>query len=377
MGSERHKKAIKRLRRPVSVKSILKRRTSSTMDKTEIKKAEPDKNLQTNEASEGENHFKQWSLAGNGTYIPCFETAEAAPAGVYQIRASDRHGLYMKKQKIVLTDNLLELPITESQEIISDIEKFWEMRDGFRKYKMVYKRGILMHGPPGCGKSYLIQNIISKIVARDGICFTLQDSEDVGLYLDFIYMFRDVEPDRPIVVVIEDIDNVVQQSRSVLSGLLNVLDGVNQIDNVVYIATTNYPELLQERLANRPSRFDRKYEIKYPNAKVRAFFIKNKLHPEDLAKINLKEWVTKTKGLSLSHIKELVVSTMIFNKQLDEVLVHFENMNRPSSSMNQKGKGVGFNSEIEEDYYEEDEVKGEDPSIKFEDEGKDTFKEEN
>ena len=208
---------------------------------------------------------------------------------------------------------------------------------------MVYKRGILMHGPPGCGKSYLIQNIMNKIVAKDGIVFTCNDENDVGHFIAFIAMFREIEPKRSIVVIIEDIDNVVENGRSILSNLLNVLDGVKQIDNVVYLATTNYPERLQERISNRPSRFDRVYEITHPDAKVREYYLRHKLHKEDLEKIDMDDWIEKTDGLSLSHIKELIVSVMILGKDLDEVLLHFGEMKKPKNSRRQSSSpGLGF-----------------------------------
>jgi len=54
--------------------------------------------------------------------------------------------------------------------------------------------------------------------------------------------------------------------------VLNLLDGVKQVDNIIYIATTNYPELLEERILNRPSRFDRRFHIGTPSAEVRKFY---------------------------------------------------------------------------------------------------------
>ena len=146
-------------------------------------------------------------------------------------------------------------------------------------------------------------------------------------------------------MVIEDIDNIVTQGHGLLSALLNVLDGVNQIDNVVYLATTNYPEKLQERISNRPSRFDRMYEIGLPNDAVRKFFIENKIDPIDLPKIDINKWVKMTDGLTLSHIKEIIVSTQIFGKKIEEVCEHFGNMKRPKSSRSANSK-LGFNGDI-------------------------------
>jgi SpoVK/Ycf46/Vps4 family AAA+-type ATPase len=97
-----------------------------------------------------------------------------------------------------------------------------------------------------------------------------------------------------LVVILEDIDSIAGESRSQTSRLLNILDGVKQIENVVYIATTNYPEKLEERITNRPSRFDRRYRVELPNEEIREAYIKHKLNDEDLAQINIKEWLTRT-----------------------------------------------------------------------------------
>lgn len=288
------------------------------------------------------NGYIQWAVNENGAYIPTFKTTKKVPPGVYEIMNSPQIGYYLVKQKVIHSDTILELPIKEPQEILSDINNFWKLKDQFKKYKMVYKRGILMHGPPGCGKSYLIQSLTNKIVADGGIVFTVNSEEKVNYFTNFCQMFRQIEPERPLLVILEDIDNIVAQGHGLLSALLNVLDGVNQIDNVVYLATTNYPEKLQERIANRPSRFDRMYEIGLPDDDVREHFIRAKLHPEDLAKINMQEWIDATDGYTLSHIKEIIVSTMIFDKKLSEVCEHFATMKRPKSSRKHNQAAVGF-----------------------------------
>lgn len=294
------------------------------------------------DAAEKVMGYCQWAVGQDGCYFPTFTSTDRVPAGVYEIHNDPHKGYFLQRQKNVLGDNLLELPIPEMQEIMMDLDNFWKMKDRFKKYKMVYKRGILLHGPPGNGKSYLMQNLINKIVNMDGIVFSLNGENAVALFTFFAQMFRQVEPNRPLIVIIEDIDNIVTAGQGLLSALLNILDGVNQIENVVYLATTNYPERLQDRIANRPSRFDRVYEIPTPNDEVREFFIRHKLHADDLKTLDMKNWVNKTEGLSLSHIKELIVSTMILGKDFDDVIEHFGEMKRPKSSRS-SAKSVGYN----------------------------------
>lgn len=303
---------------------------------------ETKKEISLEDSAERVMGYCQWAVGQDGCYIPTFTSTGSVPAGVYEI-CRNNNGYFLQRQKVVLSDNILQLPIPEMKEILLDIDSFWEMESKFKKYKMVHKRGILLHGPPGCGKSYLMQNLINNIISKNGIVFSLNGESAVSYFTDFCQIFRQIEPKRPLVVIIEDIDNIVTAGQGLLSALLNVLDGVNQIENVVYLATTNYPERLQDRISNRPSRFDRVYEIPHPNAEVREFFIRHKLHESDIKTIDMKQWVKETDGLSLSHIKELVVSTMILGKKFEDVMEHFGDMKKPKNSRSSSSsKGLGF-----------------------------------
>jgi len=286
----------------------------------------------------------QWAVHGNEIYVATPRVSKKISAGVYQIYQSQQWGLYIQQQKAILSDEIIDLPIKEIQEIVADIERFWdpETKLKFKDYNMTYKRGIIVWGPPGNGKSYMMQIIIRNLIKRDGVIFTLDTVDSVERFISFANTFRRVEPDRPLVVILEDIDNVVEAGQSILSALMNVLDGVNQIDNVVYLATTNYPNKLEERISNRPSRFDRKYEIGAPDPKVREAYIIGKMKPEDKKRVNIQEWVDKTEGFSVSHIKELIVSVCILGKNLDDVLSHFDDMKKNRSS---RQSDLGFKKE--------------------------------
>ena len=287
--------------------------------------------------------YCQWAVGQDGTYMPTFTSIKTIPPGVYEIKKTNQGQFFLQKQRNVLSDNILELPMKEMGEILKDIDDFWNRKDLFKKYKIVYKRGILMWGGQGTGKSYLIQNIINNVIKRDGIAFSLNDEASTEMFIEFSQVFRTIEPDRPLVVMIEDIDNIVTQGHGLLSALLNVLDGVNQIENVVYLATTNYPERLQERISNRPSRFDRVYEIPVPTPEVRKFYLLHKLHETDVDKVDVEKWVKETEGLSLSHIKELIVSVLILGKNFDDIIKHFAEMKRPKNSRSGSGGSkLGF-----------------------------------
>lgn len=293
-------------------------------------------------------NFTQWSVYDRGKFVPCFHTVKKVPAGVYEMKSDNQIGFHIERQS-QQSDELIELPIPEIKEILRDIDNFWKREDIFKKYGYTHKRGVLLYGPAGTGKSCLIQLLCKNIIEElDGIVFNLRDSDDIHLYLEYAGpVLRCIEPDRPIIVIMEDVDNIVHGSRSTLTGVLNMLDGIKQINKVVYIGTTNYPELLQERISNRPSRFDRRYKIGNPSKEVRECYIRHKLKSDDLAKIDLKDWLRKTKGFSLAAIKELVVSVIILGISLEEAVSRLKEMKNKLRPLEEDGqKPVGFTINI-------------------------------
>lgn len=296
-------------------------------------------NKQLKKIQEG---YIQWSVGNNDKYIPCFKTNPNVPPGIYELKYNQELGFYIQKQDH-FSDDLLELPMKEVGEILKDIKNFWNREHIFKTYGYTHKRGILLYGPPGNGKSYLIQMLNRHLINEmKGIVLNLKDHESIELFLDFAGpVIRKIEPDTPIIVIMEDIDSILDYSNSILTKVLNMLDGLKQINKVVYVATTNYPERLQERISNRPSRFDRRYKIGTPTAAVREYYIRQKLKKEDLNNIDINLWVKETAGLSISHIKELIVSHIILDIPFNNALQSLKSMNKKITTISE-GKSIGF-----------------------------------
>jgi predicted AAA+ superfamily ATPase len=282
----------------------------------------------------------RWSNLKNDEYAPAYVTATQVPSGVYEIVWNSNLSTHTLKKQPFKTDELYHLPSPEIMDILKDIESFWDRVDKYKQYNFIHKRGILMYGDPGCGKSGIIQLIAQDLIKRNGIVINVKDEEDVEKFTSFIPTFRKIEPNRPLVVILEDIDSIAGENRYQTARLLNILDGVKQIEGVVYIATTNYPEKLQERITNRPSRFDRRYKVELPNDDIRRAYIRHKLNDEDISNIDIEEWVKKTDGMSLSHLKEVVISVIVMGRTFEETINNLEELaERPRI----KGSGnVGF-----------------------------------
>lgn len=287
-----------------------------------------------------ENHTC-WSPLKGDEFVPAFQTIEQVPAGLYEIHWNANLQTYSLKKQSVHVDELYELPSEEIKSILEDIESFWKRRLIYQQYNFVHKRGILLYGEPGCGKSGIIQLCVKHIIERmNGIVINIKDEDEVRNFGEFIQTFRKVEPARPLIVILEDIDSLAGEDRYSTTRLLNILDGIKQVENIVYIATTNYPEKLQERITNRPSRFDRRYQVDLPSDAIRRAYIESKLTKDDLDKINIDEWLEYTKDMSLSHLKELIISVIVMGKDFEDAISHLTGL-KERPIVKKKGK-LGF-----------------------------------
>lgn len=285
--------------------------------------------------------FSQWAIRDNGKFVPSFPTVTQLPAGFYEVKYDHNMGVHMVL-KTVNSDELYELPSTEIGDIIEDIKKFWDNVGRYKQYNFVHKRGILLYGDPGAGKSGIIQLCTKHLINEmNGIVINLTDLEAIEYYDEFISDLRAIEPTRPIIVILEDVDALAKEDRSSTSLVLNLLDGVKQIDNIVYIATTNYPEKLEERITNRPSRFDRRYEVKMPNDEVREAYLRNKLTDDDLKSIKINDWVKHTKGMSLAHMRELVISVMTMGNTFESTIERLTGL-KIKPRIKKQGSEIGF-----------------------------------
>ncbi len=213
---------------------------------------------------------KMWAKNGDA-YFGCEEAVDKLPSGQYTVQYSEARGIYFSKTDVKL-DELLDLPDSSSEKVIKEIETFWSKKDVYVAMKVLWKRGILLFGPPGSGKTTCVQQVAKGIIDRGGCAIYV---DHPGIAATALSMARRIEPDRPLVIILEDLDSIVYKHSE--ADLLALLDGELQIDNVVFIATTNYPEKLDKRIINRPSRFDVIQRVGMPSAAARRQYLISKL----------------------------------------------------------------------------------------------------
>jgi hypothetical protein len=276
----------------------------------------------------------QYALMGN-KYLPIGATVGGLPPGIYQPEVT-QSGVTLARQPLI-TDDLVRLPDTVTDTVLTEITSFWAMKDEFHKYGFSHKRGYMLYGPPGSGKTSTIALVIEEMVKRGGVVIVAGNCDTEVLAIG-LKLFRQVEPERPAVVVYEDIDAIIRRYGE--SNLLALLDGEYSINNVTNLATTNYPELLDPRIVNRPSRFDRIVKVDLPSKEARLMYLKNR--DPIISDEELNHWVSLTEGLSVAHLKELIIAVRCFKRGLDETIDRLRAMAKaPSSDDGRKPVGFG------------------------------------
>lgn len=278
------------------------------------------------------NGYTQYRLNGPGI-SPTTRTYKRIQAGAYTIGYIQEQLTFIPFE--IKTDDIIRLPDTKSDEIISEIQKFWTLKERFKQHGFVHKRGFLLHGPPGSGKTATIQFVIADMIANDGIVIM---AGVPSLLSEALMALRAIEPDRKVLVIFEDIDEIIKEYNE--AEVLAVLDGEKQIDGVVFIATTNYPENLDGRIKNRPSRFDRVEKIDVPSDEARKVYLTHKLS-DYLSEAEIDKWVAMTKGFSIAHIKELIVNVMCLDNDIESQVERLKSMKKNIKSDDTHGP-VGF-----------------------------------
>jgi ATPase family associated with various cellular activities (AAA) len=252
----------------------------------------------------------QWNIAGPGHYTRCGRTVAELPAGAYCVNI-DYCGNTHYLERPLRVDDLVDFPDSLPNRVLREIEQFWGTGERFRRLGFLHRRGYLFHGKQGCGKSSLIHQIVSRIVDEGHVAFFCTQPAQ---FVAALAQFRQVEPQRPLVCVFEDIDAIIKEFGD--SDLLQWLDGNCQVDKAINLASTNYPERLDRRIVSRPRRFDRFLKIESPDEHVRDAYFARKL-PE-LSTAERRDWVAASEGLPFAALAELVISVCCLGSDLNE-----------------------------------------------------------
>jgi hypothetical protein len=170
------------------------------------------------------------------------------------------------------------------------------------------KRGLLLFGPPGTGKTHTTRYLIGRMTGCTRLVLTGRSLHAIGVAAE---LARDLEP---AVIVLEDVDLVAEDrsfgpgSSSVLFDLLDAMDGAAGDADLLFVLTTNRADLLEPALAARPGRVDVAVEIDLPDAQARRRLLElyGRSVPLQLSEAEVETVIERTDGVTASFLKELV-----------------------------------------------------------------------
>lgn len=282
----------------------------------------------------------KWLVTDDRTYSLCQNTKikPSMSSGMYTVYQTQNGGIHADRI-YPQTDELYHLPNELIKKLIVEIADFWNKSAEFEKYSIKHKRGILLHGGPGVGKTSTINLLASALIKNDGLVFSCANINEVLIFAEFANkQLRTVDKTRPLILILEDIDKMMDGGNAE-SMLLNFLDGELSVDHIVVVATSNrYKEL--NDLVLRPSRFDQHIEMFGPTKEVRKAYLIKKGLEEDEA----ETWADQTPEFSLAELKELFVSVKLlgFSIEVAKDRIVKQAKNVKNTTFTKKDSGVGF-----------------------------------
>ena len=234
----------------------------------------------------------------NSTNIQVLSEPSAEKRGIPRVTYEDIGGLHEEIRK---TREMIELPLRHPEL--------------FQRLGIEPPKGVLLHGPPGCGKTLLARAVASESEAN---FFSINGPEIMSKFYGesekrLRGIFEKAQKNAPSIVFIDELDAIAPKrgevtgevERRVVAQLLALMDGLEARGNIIVIGASNRVNAIDPAL-RRPGRFDREIEIGVPDKKGRLEILQIHTRGMPLSKdVDLKRLSEITHGYSGADIAAL------------------------------------------------------------------------
>ncbi len=207
---------------------------------------------------------------------------------------------HVSRDEVILPQETLDL-------LDRNIINFVQQRPELARRGMNLKKGLLLFGPPGTGKTHTVHYLSRALPDTTTLIIT---AEQVGMLATYMNLARLLQPS---LVIIEDADLIARDRENMdtceevlLNKLLNEMDGLRADAEIIFILTTNRPEAIEAALVARPGRIDQAIEYPLPNDDGRRRLAILYAGSQTLSEEVIREVVKRTNQTSASFIKELM-----------------------------------------------------------------------
>lgn len=207
----------------------------------------------------------------------------------------------MQWGQIFLDGNML-------QQIRDEISSFFANKRMYQEHGLDWRRGMLLAGPPGNGKTAICRAIATSAKFPIVYC-AINDGDMLGVLNNASVT---IGQNAPCIAIFEDAD-AVGVDDAVRAAMLNMLDGLFTCDGVFTLATTNCPDKLDNAFTSRPSRFDSYYVVDNPKEPERRSILMHRLGKKGVS-LPAKEvdaLVGRMEGLSAACVQEIAACSLL------------------------------------------------------------------
>jgi hypothetical protein len=179
------------------------------------------------------------------------------------------------------------------------------------------KRGVLLYGAPGTGKTHTVRYLLGLLPAMTVIAIS---GRALGRIREACSVARALQP---AIVVVEDVDLIAEERTArpgehpLLFQLLNEMEGLNPVDDVTFLLTTNRADLLEPALAARPGRVDLAAELPLPDADARRALLRLYQGSLVLDGADLDQVIERTAGTTAPFLRELLRKAALLAAEAD------------------------------------------------------------
>ena len=238
--------------------------------------------------------------------------------------------------------------------VCRDFESFLQREAWFKRHRLPFRRGYLLYGPPGNGKTSVIRVVAAHpMISVYTLDFSNEDIGNEALTL----LFQEASRCAPGLVVFEDLDRLYgktevgdNRTKITLQHLLNCLDGLVEYEGVIVVATANDPMALDPAILRRPGRFDRVVPFRPPVASLRREYLR-RLSDGSFDEQTLTKAINETDGFSFAQLREgyILAGQFAFGREGGEVRpedllegIRMVRVEAQTVGSRLDGRGVGF-----------------------------------